>query len=120
MKYGGGIIMENMGSTFIVFLLFAAWPLYLTIKAETRRIKNSRAPEIKVRATVIKKSVTSDNIDYAGRGMSDTVFYGTFRTEDYKTVELYMSGPKFVSFEEGDTGELWYQGTKMLGFKKDE
>lgn len=65
-------------------------------------------------------SVTSDNIQYAGRGMSDTVFYGTFLLENGQTTELYMSGQKYIIFEEGDTGELWYQGTKMLGFIKDE
>ena len=114
--------MNDFGYMMIIFLLFAAWPLYLTIKAEYRRYKNNHAPEIKIRATVVKKSVTADNIQYANWAMRDggTVFYGTFRTEDFQTVELYMSGQKFVTFEEGDTGELWYQGTKMLGFKKDE
>ncbi|MBR3706775.1 MAG: DUF2500 domain-containing protein [Firmicutes bacterium] len=114
--------MNDFGYTIIVFLLFAAWPLYLTIKAEYRRYKNNHAPEIKVNATAVKKSVTSDNIQYTNWAMRDggTVFYGTFLTEDDKTVELYMNGQKFVSFEEGDTGELWYQGTRFLEFKKDE
>ncbi len=112
--------MGDFGYTILVFLLFASWPLYLAIKAEYHRIKNNRAPEIRIRATVTGKSLTSDNLHYAGRGMSDTVFYGTFRTEDDKTVELYMSGQKFISFDEGDTGELWYQGAKLLGFVKDE
>ena len=104
----------------LLILVIGSWPLYLLIKAESRRIKNNNAPEITVRATVIGKSLTSDNVQYAGRGMTDTVFYGTFRTENYETIELYMSGQKFVTFEEGDTGELRYQGTKMLVFKKDE
>jgi len=112
--------MNDFGYTIIVFLLFAAWPLYLTIKAEYIRFKNNHAPEIKVNATAVKKSVTSANIHYTNWAMRDggTVFYGTFLTEDDKTVELYMNGQKYISFEEGDTGELWYQGTKFLEFKK--
>ena len=104
----------------IIILAVAAWPLYLLIKAETKRIKNNNSPEIRIKATAVKKSVTSDNIQYACRGLGDTVFYGTFTLEDGQTIELYMSGPKFTLFEVGDTGELWYQGTKMLGFIKDE
>jgi len=61
--------MNDFGYTIIVFLLFAAWPLYLTIKAEYRRYKNNHAPEIKVNATAIKKSVTSDNIQYTSWAM---------------------------------------------------
>jgi len=104
----------------LIILAVGAWPMYLLIKAESRRIKNNNSPEIRIRATAIKKSVTSDNVQYAGRGMSDTVFYGTFLLENGQTVELYMSGQKYIIFDEGDTGELWYQGTKMLGFIKDE
>ena len=110
----------GLGEKLLILLVVAAWPLYLLIKAEYRRIKNNNAPEVRIRATVVKKSVTSDNIQYAGRGMSDTVFYGTFLLENGQTTELYMSGQKYIIFEEGDTGELWYQGTKMLGFIKDE
>ena len=103
----------------LIFAVIAIWPMYLLIKAECRRKKNNRAPEILVRAEVIAKSITSDNVQYSSWYLNDRVFYATFLLEDGKTVELAMSDRKWGALREGDEGQLLYQGVKMLEFSKD-
>ena len=47
------------------------------------------------------------------------VLFATFLLEDGDTVTLYMTSKKYGTFREGDTGQLLYQGTKLLEFYKD-
>ena len=47
------------------------------------------------------------------------VLVATFRLEDGDIVTLYMTSKKYGIFKEGDTGQLLYQGTKLLEFYKD-
>ena len=116
-----GIHMDwnELGKLLLVFAVIAIWPMYLLIKAEYRRVKNNRAPEILVRAEVIAKSITSDNAQYSSWYLNDRVFYATFLLEDGKTVELAMSDRKWGALHEGDKGQLFYQGQKLLEFSKD-
>ena len=105
----------------LIFMVLAIWPVYLLIKAETRRIRNNNAPEVSVKATVLTKTVTDENIQYTGWHMRDSkVLFATFLLEDGDTVTLYMTSKKYGTFKEGDTGQLLYQGTKLLEFKKDD
>lgn len=104
----------------LIFAVLAIWPVFLLVKAETRRIRNNNAPETSVKATVLTKNVTDENIQYAGWHMRDSkVLFGTFLLEDGDTVTLYMTSKKYGTFQEGDAGQLLYQGTKLLEFKKD-
>ena len=115
-----GIHMDwnELGKLLLVFAVIAIWPMYLLIKAEYRRTKNNREPEILVRAEVIAKSITSDNVQYSSWYLTDRVFYATFLLEDGKTVELAMSDRKWGALHEGDEGQLLYQGVKMLEFSR--
>ena len=116
-----GIRMDwnELGKLLLVFAVIAIWPMYLLIKAECRRMKNNRAPEILVRAEVIAKSITSDNVQYSSWYLTDRVFYATFLLDDGETVELAMSDRKWGALHEGDEGQLLYQGVKMLEFSRD-
>ena len=111
---------NDLFNRLLIFAVVAVWPMYLLIKAESRRLKNNKAPEITVKAKLIKKFVTDDNIQYTDFHMRDSkVLYGTFLPENGESLTVTMSSTQFGSIQEGDAGELTYQGTKMVEFQKE-
>ena len=110
---------NDLFNRLLIFAVVAIWPIYLLIKAEYRRIKNHNSPEISARVTVLNKKVTDENIQYTDWHMRNSkVLFATFLLENGETVELCMPDRLFGSFKEGDEGQILYQGTKLLEFKK--
>lgn len=111
---------NDLFNRLLIVGVLAIWPVYLLIKAEYRRLRNNNAPEITVKAAVVKKSVTDDNIQYSSWYMRDSkVLCGTFRMENGEEMALTMTSPQYGSVQEGDSGTLIYQGTKMVEFRKE-
>ena len=110
---------NDLFNRLLILAVLAIWPVYLLIKAEYRRIRNNNSPEITVKAAVVKKSVTDDNIQYSDWYMRDSkVLYGTFLLESGEEITLTMTSPQYGSIQKGDSGTLTYQGTKMVEFRK--
>ena len=111
---------NDLFNRLLILAVLAIWPVYLLIKAEYRRIRNNNSPEITVNAAVVKKSVTDDNIQYSDWYMRDSkVLYGNFLLENGEEITLTMTSPQYGSVQEGDSGTLIYQGTKMVEFRKE-
>lgn len=85
---------------------------------EYRRHKNRNAPVFTDHATVWYKHSEVD-APYLGRGYS-YVHFITFHTQLGEAVKLYLNPDDFYILNEGDTGELTWQGEKFWRFVPDQ
>lgn len=101
----------------ILIILAIPSILYMIVQfiiMEYRSYKNSKAPVFTVRATAHYKHPEVD-LPYLGRDYS-YVHFITFHTELGEAVKLYMNGDDFYIINEGDVGELTWQGEKFWKF----
>lgn len=101
----------------VLWILFAISVLFNIVRFgihEYRRYKISKAPVFTARATAHCKHPEMD-APYLGRGYS-YVYYITFHTEFGEAHKLYMTRDDFYIINEGDTGELTWQGEKFWKF----
>lgn len=112
--------MMDILSTVLV-VLFSISVLYQIIRyimLEYRGHKNRNAPVYTERATVYHKHEEKD-APYLGQGYS-YVYYITFHTDFGEALKLYMTRDDFYILQEGDVGELTWQGEKFWKFIPDE
>ncbi len=84
---------------------------------EYRIQRNSKAPVFTAHATAYYKHPEID-APYLGPGYR-YVYYITFHTDIGESVKLYMTGDDFYVINEGDTGQLTWQGEKFWKFVPD-
>lgn len=112
-------LMDNMKVVFlVVFCLCAGCQLIRYILLEYRIYRNNKAPVYTDRAVAHYKHEETD-APYLGRGYS-YVHYITFHTDSGIAVKLYMNSDDFYIIQEGDTGELTWQGNKLWKFIPDK
>ena len=79
--------------------------------------KNNQSPKLPVPATVVAKR--SD----VHRGIETmhtfTSYYVTFQVESGDRIEFLVSGTEYGMLAEGDSGELTFQGTRYLNFRRE-
>ena len=115
----GGFGMFDVMFT-IVFLLVTGTFVMVIVKGIGEWSKNNHSPRLTVPATVVAKRT---NIS---RGAGDhhhhhtsTTYYVTFQVESGDRMELRMAGHEFGMLIEGDRGNLSFQGTRYLGFERE-
>ncbi len=108
------MILFNIMFT-LVPLMMAAIIGYTIITGILRWNKNNHAPRLTVPATIVaKRSHRTRNSNMAGHSS----YYVTFQFESGDRLELKMAGTEFGLLVEGDRGELTFQGTRYLEFKR--
>ena len=101
----------------LVFVLVLGSIIVTLIRGVGEWNKNNRSPKLTVPATVVAKR--SD----VHRGIETmhtfTSYYVTFQVESGDRMEFEVSDMEYGMLAEGDSGELTFQGTRYLNFRRE-
>lgn len=116
----------------VVFLVFAVvWVGFVIqiVRGVGTWNRNNQSPRLTVFARVVSKrtQVTQHTHPNAGDATgahgfhttTSTSYYVTFQVESGDRMEFRVSGSKYATCIEGDTGKLSFQGTRYLGFERE-
>ncbi|TKC18836.1 DUF2500 domain-containing protein [Robertmurraya kyonggiensis] len=99
----------------IIFVIVIGGILFTAIGGISRWSKNNSSPQLTVPAKVAAKRT-------AVRGGGETRAYNdyfvTFEVESGDRMELEVKDTDYGMLVEGDKGELSFQGSRFLGFKR--
>ena len=101
----------------LVFVLVLGSIIVTLIRGVGEWNKNNQSPKLTVPATVVAKR--SD----VHRGIETmhtfTSYYVTFQVEGGDRMEFEVSDMEYGMLAEGDSGELTFQGTRYLNFRRE-
>ncbi len=101
----------------LVFVLVLGSIIVTLIRGVGEWNKNNQSPKLTVPATVVAKR--SD----VHRGIETmhtfTSYYVTFQVESGDRMEFEVSDTEYGMLAEGDSGELTFQGTRYLNFRRE-
>lgn len=106
-------------------LMFSIFPLIVIVLFVVVLVRNLRewsrnnaAPRLSVPATVVTKRRATHPI--AGTHTVSTTYYATFQFGSGDRLELRLPWHDAGMIAEGDHGTLHFQGTRYLGFDRDQ
>ena len=104
----------------ILFLVVLGMILYTIIGNISTWNKNNHSPRLTVPATVVAKR-TEVSRHHTDKTMAHTftTYYVTFQVESGDRIEFLVSGTEYGMLAEGDSGELTFQGTRYLNFRRE-
>lgn len=108
------MILFDLMFTLIPLMVLALFG-YVIITGILTWNKNNHAPKLTVPATIVAKR---NHRSRQGNGAGHSSYYVTFQFESGDRMELKMAGSEFGLLIEGDRGELTFQGTRYLDFKR--
>lgn len=120
--WGGGFEIVFM----IMFFLITGTFVVMLIKGIGEWHRNNQSPRLSVDASVVSRrsSVSHHHhTDASGHGRhttTSTSYYVTFQVESGDRMELCVTGREYGMLAEGDYGKLSFQGTRYLGFERQE
>ena len=85
--------------------------------------KNNHSPKLTVPAAVVSRRTAVSHHHHGGETHhvhTSTSYYATFQVESGDRMEFALSGMEYGMLAEGDTGELTFQGTRYLSFRRAE
>ena len=101
----------------LVFVLVLGSIIVTLIRGVGEWNKNNQSPKLTVPATVVAKR--SD----VHRGIETmhtfTSYYVTFQVESGDRMDFEVSDMEYGMLAEGDSGELTFQGTRYLNFRRE-
>jgi len=101
--------MNDIHILFLIFLI--SIPVVFLIGNMMESNRNDKLPIIETNATLVNKSVEKLSRD-ANR------YYLTFETNDHERLKFKVDHHKYAMYIEKDVGELSYQGTRLIYFKR--
>ena len=129
MTMTGSFGMGGFQSVFSVlfalgFLVFLGIFLAVSIRSLGQWNKNNRSPRLTVGALVTAKRTNVSHHRHSGAGVGhttrSTTYYATFEVESGDRMELQLSGQDYGLLAEGDRGYLTFQGSRYLGFEREQ
>ena len=102
----------------LFFLLFVIVFVVVLVRNLREWSRNNAAPRLSVPATVVTKRRAHHH--NAGTHTSSTTYYATFQFESGDRLELRLPWRDDGMIAEGDRGPLHFQGTRYLGFDRDQ
>lgn len=103
----------------IGFILLFGIMIATIIKGIKEWNKNNHSPKLTVPATVVAKRADVTHChSHANMYSSYTNYYVTFQVESSDRMELHVKDSQYGLMAEGDTGNLSFQGTRFLEFKR--
>ncbi|MEW8955632.1 DUF2500 domain-containing protein [Clostridium sp.] len=111
-----------------IFSVFCIAFLLIAVIVITKGIKqwnyNNNQPVLIVYGTVVSKRLdvnhrNHNNGDIA-HNTTATSYYVTFQVESGDRIEFSIKGIEYGLLSEGDYGKLKFQGTRYLGFERQE
>ena len=116
MDNGSFFEIEMLGLIFIGLIFFIIFSI-ITI-AIFQGIKtwnyNNHQPKLSVIAKIVTKRTEHSRSDNS----SSTWYYATFEVESGDRREMSISGEQYGLLADGDIGELTFQGSCYLGFRR--
>jgi hypothetical protein len=98
------------------FILVVGFIIFVIIKSIGQWNSNNQSPKLTVPAKVVTKR--TDTSGGSGDSSASTWYYATFEVESGDRLELAIRGSEFGMLAEDDFGQLTFQGTRYLGFKR--
>lgn len=107
----------------IMFLIIMGAFVVTFIKGISQWNKNNHSPRLTVPAVIVsRRTHVSRHHHHAGSGIDhpthSTSYYVTFQVESGDRMELHVTGQEYGLLAEGDRGDLTFQGTRYLGFRR--
>lgn len=93
------------------------------IKGAKQWAKNNNSPVLFVEAIVVSKRQEVSYSQMGGDNMhhsSHTSYYVTFEVESGDRMEFLVNGSEYGMLVESDCGKLRFQGTRYLGFTRQQ
>ena len=108
---------------FLGFIFVFGIIIFSVVKGANQWSKNNNSPVLNVEAIVVSKRQNVSHSHIAGDNMhhsSHTYYYVTFEVESGDRMEYSVKGSEYGMLVEGDTGKLTFQGTRYLGFQRQQ
>ena len=112
----------------LVFVIVIGMFVFGVISGIKTWNKNNNSPRLTVIATVVSKRMDVSHPQHHHAGdttgaygyhtTSTTSYFVTFEVESGDRMELHVSGSEYGMLVEGDTGRLFFQGTRYLSFER--
>ncbi len=123
----GFIGFDMFGIMFsLVFILVIGTFIMTFVKGISQWNKNNNSPRLTVPVVVVAKRADvshhhhNTGVNNHHHYHTSTTYYVTFQVESGDRMELQMSGNEYGLLAEGDAGMLSFQGTRYLGFERQE
>ena len=116
MDNGSFFEIETLGLIFIglIFIIIFSIIIIAIFQGIKTWNYNNHQPKLSVIAKVVTKRTEHSRSDNS----SSTWYYATFEVESGDRIEMGISGEQYGLLVEGDVGELTFQGSRYLGFKR--
>lgn len=99
----------------VIFLIVIGTFVVTAVKGAGTWARNNAQPVIDADATVVSRR---EDIRRGANHHRYTTYYVTFEMEDRNRQEFAVSGREYGQISEGDYGQLTFQGTRFLGFRR--
>lgn len=118
--FGGGFGVFSIFPVLftIVFVLVLGVFITVAVKALGQWNKNNHSPRLTVDAKVVAKRTNYHRSSGSSTHMGHTTHYVTFEVASGDRMELSVQGSEYGLLVEGDFGELSFQGTRYLSFRR--
>lgn len=113
----------------IIFIIVIGMFVVTAVRGIGEWNKNNQSPRLTVAATVVAKRQKVSHSRHANAGdmsgahgyhtSTHTTYYVTFQVESGDRMELAVSGSEYGMLAEGDQGQLSFQGTRYLEFRRE-
>lgn len=77
-------------------------------------VRNNRQPKLQVSATVVAKRTSNHT------KATDRHYFVTFQVESGDRIEFWVTSFQYSELKQDDCGILTFQGTRFIGFEKDD
>lgn len=109
----------------LLFIIVIAFIIITAVKGISQWSQNNKQPILIVSAKVITKrtkvsNTTHHTSDTISHHHSSTSYYITFEVESGSRLEFNVDGSEYGMLAEEDHGKLKFQGTRYLGFEREQ
>ncbi len=118
----GGFDLFSFMFTMMFVLVFGIF-IVTAVKGISQWNKNNHSPRLTVPATIVAKRTNVSRHRHNGvnghhHHTTSTTYYVTFQVDSGDRMELRMTGQEYGLLIEGDRGNLTFQGTRYLDFRR--
>ena len=99
----------------VIFVIVIGSFIAVAVKGVGTWARTAAQPVIDPAATVVSRR---EDIRRGANHHRYTTYYVTFEMEDRTRQEFAVSGREYGQISEGDYGQLTFQGTRFLGFRR--
>lgn len=122
MGLGFGVGFDLFGTMFfLVFAIIIVTFVVILVRSLAQWNRNNHAPRLTVPATMVTKRTQVSRHHHGGEihhTHTSTSYYATFEVESGDRMEFHVDPSEYGMLVEGDQGDLSFQGTRYLGFRR--